>query len=330
MKAAWYEKLGAAQDVLTVGEINPPELGAGEVLIKVHASGINPSDVKQRSGWGGLKLRASRVIPHNDGAGVIEAVGQGVAAERVGQRVWVYKATFPRAMGTAAEYVVVPAEQAVPLPDSVSFAEAACLGVPAMTAHHCVFKDGPVSGQTILVAGGAGAVGHYAVQLAKWGGATVITTVSSDAKAAVAKAAGADHVINYKTQDVVYETRNITGHKSGIDRVIEVDFAGNLETNLAILKIDGVIATYASDSNTEPLLPVYSFAYKNLTVHFVLVYVMSSAAHQAAIRDITTCLESNRLQHQIAQQYSLEQIVAAHEMLESGRAIGNLIITLGS
>lgn len=328
MRAAWYERLGAAHEVLTVGELDVPAVGAGEVLIKVHASGINPSDVKQRSGWGGLKLRAARVIPHNDGSGVIEAVGEGVASDRIGQRVWIYKATFPQAMGTAAEYVVLPAEQAIPLPDQVDFAAAACLGVPAMTAHHCVFKDGSVAGQTILVAGGAGSVGNYAIQLAKWGGASVITTVSSDAKAEVAKAAGADHVINYKTENVVDAIRNITKQRSGIDRVIEVDFAGNLETNLAVLKVDGVIATYASDSNLQPALPVYSLIYKNLTVHYVLVYAMSKAAHEAAIRDITICLQSAKLSHQIAQRYQLEQIAEAHEMQESGKAIGNLVIII--
>jgi NADPH2:quinone reductase len=329
MKAAWYEQLGAARDVLTIGETALPELAAGEVLVKVHASGINPSDVKQRCGWGGLKMRAARVIPHNDGAGVIEAVGTGVAPERIGQRVWMYKATFPRAMGTAAEYVAVPSQQAVPLPNNTSFAEAACLGVPAMTAHHCLFKGvQTVQGQMILVTGGAGAVGHYAIQLAKWAGASVITTVSSDAKAEVARAAGADYVINYRTENVVEKVRVITGEKAAIDRVVEVDFAANLETNLAVLKTDAVIASYASDSQTTPALPFYALCYKNLTVHYVLVYVMSEAAHQKAIADITTCLESGNLQHQIAQRYSLEQIAEAHENQESGKAIGNLVIEL--
>jgi NADPH2:quinone reductase len=328
MKAAWYEATGAARDVLTIGETANPTVGAGEVLVKVYASGINPSDVKQRSGWGGLKMRAARVIPHNDGAGVIEAVGQGVSTERIGQRVWVYKATFPRAMGTAAEYVAIPNEQAIPLPNATSFAAGACLGVPAMTAHHCLFKDGPIAGQTVLVTGGAGAVGYYAIQLAKWGGAQVITTISSEAKAEIAREAGADHVINYKTENVAEAIRGITGKKTAVDRVIEVDFAANLETNLAVLKTDGIIASYASDSQPKPALPFYALCYKNLTVHYVLVYVMSQAAHAAAIADITTCLQSEHLQHQIAQRYRLDQIAEAHEMQESGKAIGNLVIEL--
>lgn len=328
MKAAWYEQLGPARAVLQVGEIATPQVGVGEVLVRLRTSGINPSDVKQRSGWGGLKMRHPRVIPHNDGAGVIEAVGAGVPIDRIGQRVWVYKATFPYAMGTASEYLVTPSEQAIPLPKQVSFAEAACLGVPAMTAHHCVFKDGMVQDQVILVTGGAGAVGNYAIQFAKQGGAEVITTVSSEAKAAVAKAAGADYIINYKTENVVDIIREITGHKAGIDRTIEVDFAANLATNLAVLKIDGIITTYASDSNPQPTVPIYSLAYKNLTIHTILVYAMSKSAHRSAIDDITHFLNRNQLKHQIAKHYTLEQIAEAHEMQESGQAIGKIVIDL--
>lgn len=326
MRAAWYEKLGNAKDVLTVGEVDIPSPGAGEVRVKVHASGVNPSDVKQRSGWGGLKMRHPRVIPHNDGAGVIEAVGEGVPSSRVGERVWIYEATLSRPFGTAAEYVVVSNENAVFLPDNTEFAAGACLGVPAMTAHYSVFADGKVTGQTILVTGGAGAVGNYAIQLAKWGGAKVITTVSSEEKAQIARAAGADDVINYKTEDVAARVKEITG--KGVDRVVEVDFASNLETNLAVLKRNGVIASYASDSNTQPQIPFYSLAYKNITVHYVLVYVMSLAAHTAAAEDITTCLKAGVLRHAIAQRFPLSDIAAAHEAVESGRAIGNLVVEI--
>jgi len=325
MLAAWYEKLGNAKDVLTVGEVDIPEVGSGEVRVKVHASGVNPSDVKQRSGWGGLKMRHPRVIPHNDGSGVIDAVGEGVSPERVGERVWIYEATLSRPFGTAAEYVVVPSENAVLLPNNTEFAEGACLGVPAMTAHYSVFSDGTVTGQTILVTGGAGAVGNYAIQLAKWGGARVITTVSSSQKAEIASAAGADYVINYKTEDVAARIKEITG-KEGVDRVVEVDFASNLETNLAILKRNGVIAAYASDSNTQPQIPFYSLVYKNITVHYVLVYVMPKAAHQAAAEDVTTCLKAGVLHHVIAQRFPLSEIAAAHEAVESGQAIGNVIV----
>ncbi|MEO6863373.1 MAG: NADPH:quinone reductase [Microcoleus sp.] len=327
MKAAYYEQLGNAQDVLKIGEIDVPELRANEVLIKVRASGINPSDVKQRSGWGGLKMRHSRVIPHNDGAGIIEAVGEGVSPSRIGDRVWIYEATLIRQFGTAAEYVVVPSEQAVLLPENTDFAAGACLGVPAMTAHHCVFKDGAVTGKTVLVAGGAGAVGNYAIQLAKWGGATVIATVSSAEKAEIAKTAGADYIVNYKAEDVVARIKEFTGGK-GVDRVIEVDFAGNLEINLKALKRNGTIATYASDSDATPQIPLYSLIYKNLTVHYVLVYAMDSWAHQQATADITTCLKAGVLHHVIAGRFALDEIAAAHELQESGRAMGNLVLAI--
>ncbi len=327
MRAAWYEKLGNAQDVLSVGFVDIPEVGSGEVRVKVHASGVNPSDVKQRSGWGGLKMRHPRVIPHNDGAGVIEAVGEGVSPSRIGERVWIYEATLSRPFGTAAEYVVVASDNAVFLPDNTEFAAGACLGVPAMTAHYSVFQDGAVAGQTILVTGGAGAVGNYAIQLAKWGGARAIATVSSPEKAEIARAAGADYIINYKTEDVAARVKEITG-KEGVDRVVEVDFASNIETNLAVLKRNGVIATYASDSNVQPQIPFYQLVYKNVTVHYVLVYVMPKAAHQAAAEDITTCLKAGVLNHVIAQRFPLAEIAAAHEAVESGRAIGNQVVEI--
>ncbi len=327
MRAAWYEQLGNAKDVLTVGFVDIPEVGPGEVRVKVYASGVNPSDVKQRSGWGGLKMRHPRVIPHNDGAGVIEAVGEGVSPSRVGERVWIYEATLSRPFGTAAEYVVVASDNAVFLPANTEFAAGACLGVPAMTAHYSVFQDGAVTEQTILVTGGAGAVGNYAIQLVKWGGARAIATVSSPQKAEIARAAGADYIINYKTEDVAARVKEITS-KEGVDRVVEVDFASNLETNLAVLKRNGVIATYASDSNVQPQIPFYQLVYKNITVHYVLVYVMPKAAHQAAAEDITTCLKAGILNHVIAQRFPLSEIAAAHEAVESGRAIGNQVVEI--
>lgn len=325
MRAAWYEKLGAAKTVLTIGELEPPELAAGQVRIQVFASGINPSDVKQRSGWNGLKMRFARIVPHNDGGGTIVEVGEGVARDRIGERVWIYEATLTAGLGTAAEFVTVLSENAIALPDSTSFAEAACLGVPAMTAHHCLFKDGTITGQTVLVTGGAGAVGSCAIQLAKWGNATVITTVSSEKKAEIANALGADQVINYRTEDVSASIKQITNGK-GVDRVIEVDFAANLETNLKILKHNGTIATYATDSQTLPQVPVYSLIYKNLTVHYVLVYAMPKSAHEQAAKEITTCLQAGILTPQIAARYPLDRIAEAHELLESGQAIGNVIV----
>ncbi len=329
MKAAWYEEQGRAREVLQIGDLPEPTIGKGEVWVRVHASGVNPSDTKSRSGWEGLSLRFPQVIPHQDGAGVIEAVGEGVSSSRIGERVWVYEAQLGRPFGTAAEFVVLPSQQAIHLPDGTDFAAGACLGVPAMTAHRCVFADGPVAGQTILVAGGAGAVGSYAIQLAKWGGATVITTASSTEKAKVASAAGADQVINYKTEDVAARIKEITGGQ-GVDRIVEVAFATNLSLDVAVLKRSGVIATYSSENENQPQLPFLALLTKNITVHFVLVYVMSQAAHQTAIMDITTCLEAGSLNHSIAQHFSLVEIATAHEAVESGRIIGNAIVEVGA
>jgi len=199
--------------------------------------------------------------------------------------------------------------------------------VPAMTAHQAVFQDGAVTGKTILVTGGAGAVGNYAIQWAKWGGATVITTVSSAEKSAIAQTAGADFVLNYKTEDVIVRVKELTAG-AGVDRVVEIDFAANFATNLKVLKVDGIISTYASDSDVQPQIPIYSLMYKNLTVHYGLVYAMSAAAHQAAAADITTCLTAGTLTHQIAQRFSLDEVAIAHEQMESGQAIGKLILEL--
>lgn len=327
MRAAWYERIGAAKDVFSVGEMEMPEVGPSEVRVRLHVSGVNPSDVKRRSGWDGQSMKFPQVIPHQDGAGVIDAVGEGVSSSRVGERVWLYEAQLGRSFGTASEFVVLPSEQAVLLPDTTDFAEGACLGVPAMTAHRCVFADGLVTGQTVLVSGGAGTVGHYAVQLAKWGGATVITTVSSPEKAEVARAAGANHVLNYKTEDVEARINEITGG-IGVDRIVEVAFGSNLAVNNAVLKLNGVIATYSSDVEPEPRLPFLPLLQKGATIHFVMVYVMSKAAHQTAIDDITTCLKAGSLRHSIGRRFPLSEVVAAHEAVESGQIIGNVIVNI--
>jgi len=236
MKAVYYEQKGPARQVLQAGERPLTEPQAGEVRVRIHVSAVNPSDTKGRGGYRGmLAMPFPMVIPHQDGAGVIDAVGPGVDQARIGQRVWVYEATLGRPFGTCAEYTTVPEHKAVPLPDAVDFEVGACMGIPAMTAHRCVLADGPVKGKTVLVQGGAGAVGFYAVQIAKLEGARVIATVSRDEQAAQARLAGADHVINYKTEDVARRVKEITGTDSGLDRVIEVAFGVNLTTDVALL-----------------------------------------------------------------------------------------------
>jgi NADPH:quinone reductase len=327
MRAAWYERKGVAREVLQVGQLPVPEPGPGQVRVRVMVSGINPSDTKGRGGWRGqAEMPFPRIIPHQDGAGVIDAVGDGVPASRVGERVWIYEAQRGRAFGTAAEYVCVPGGNAVRLPEGVSFVDAACLGVPAMTAHRCLFADGPIVGREVLVTGAAGGVGQYAVQLAKWGGATVIATVSSAEKAAQARAIGADHVINYREEDVAARIQTIAG--AGVDRIVEVAFGANLPHSLQVLKPNGVIATYSSDADPAPTLPFGQLLSKDLTVRFVLVYVMGEAAHQAAVSDITTVLEAGRLHPVAVQRFTLDEIAAAHEAVETGHTAGKVLIDL--
>jgi NADPH:quinone reductase len=328
MRAAWYERKGAAREVLQIGELPIPQPGSGEVCVRVMVSGINPSDTKGRIGWRGqTDMPFPRIIPHQDGSGVIDAIGADVPESRLGERVWLYEAQRGRAFGTAAEYVVVPSSNAVRLPEGVSFTDAACLGVPAMTAHRCLFADGPIAGKTVLVTGAAGGVGQYAVQLAKWGGATVLATISSAEKAEQARAIGADYAINYRDEDVAARIQELIGG-AGVDRIVEVAFGANLPVSLQVLKTNGVIATYSSDADPTPTIPFGQLLGKDLTVRFVLVYVMGDTAHQDAIRDITTALEAG-LPHAVAvQRFSLNEIAAAHEAVETGHTAGKVLIDL--
>jgi NADPH2:quinone reductase len=329
MQAVYYERKGPAREVLQWGELPLPEPAAGEVRVRIHVSAVNPSDTKGRGGYRGVTaMPFPRIVPHQDGAGVIDAVGAGVDASRVGQRVWVYEATLGRAFGTCAEFTTVPAHKAVPLPEGVDFEVGACMGIPAMTAHRCVLADGPVQGKTVLVQGGAGAVGFYAVQIAKLEGARVIATVSRDEQAAQAKLAGADHVINYKTEDVAQRVKEITGADSGLDRVVEVAFGVNLATDVALLKAGGVIATYASDAIHEPAIPFWPMLGKDLTVRFVLVYAMSRQAHDEAAAYITQALKAGRFKHQVFARHGFtrDEVVAAHEATESMSHVGKVLI----
>jgi NADPH2:quinone reductase len=324
MRAAWYERQGAPEDVLQVGLIERPTPARGEVLVRVHASGVNPSDTYGRAGRT-APMAFPRVIPHQDGAGIIEVVGADVPTQRVGERVWVYEATWNRAGGTAAEYTVVPARRAVKLPDTTHFDAGACLGIPALTAHRAVFADGPVDGQTILVTGGAGAVGSAAIQFGKWGGATVIATVSSDDKARVARESGADHTIDYKAQDVVAEIKRLT-QDTGVDRVVDVDFGGNLPVTLQIVKLHGTIASYASRGDQEPRVPFRALMQKNIDIHPILVYTMPESAKAAGQADVTRALVEQALRPVIGARLPLERIAEAHSAVERGSIIGNVVL----
>ena len=327
MKAVYYESKGAAAKVLKLGELPDPEPAPGEVRVKVHFSAVNPTDTKARSGWdGNLQMPYPRVTPHQDGSGVIDMVGPGVPSSRVGERVWVYEAQRLRPFGTAAEYTTVPAENAVRLPDNASFEAGACLGVPAMTAHRCLFQDGGIQGQTVLVAGGGGAVGHAAIQLAKWAGAQVITTVSRPEQEAIARAAGADLVINRKSEDAAARIKDYT-HGAGVDRVVEVAFEANLELNRAVLKPNGAISSYSSGpADSSPRFPFAQVMRQGYTFHFVLVYVMPREAHWAAAKDTNAIIEAGRYRPHVARVFALDRVAEAHEAQESGSAVGKLLI----
>ena len=327
MRAAWYEATGPAREVIRTSDVPRPEPGPGEVLVRVHASGVNPSDTKRRAGWRNEPLAYSRIIPHSDGAGVIEALGAGVDEGRIGERVWLWNAQRGRANGTCADYVALPQAQAVPLPEGTGFIEGACLGVPATTAHVAVLADGPLVGQTVLVQGGAGAVGDYAVQWAKRAGAYVIATVGNDAKAAQARASGAEDVVNRRAEDVVRRVLELTDGQ-GVDRIVEVDFGANLEQDTALIKPNGVIASYSSTARPEPVFPYYPLAYKGVTLRLVQAYILPQPARALAIADIGEGLRDGRLQHRIAGVFPLDETAAAHELQESGEAIGNVVVTI--
>lgn len=267
----------------------------------------------------------SRVIPGDDGAGVIDLVGADVSVERLGQRVWVHSATFGRPFGTSADYVIVPAEHAVDLPAGVSFEQGACLGVPALTAHRALFADGPVDGRVVLVTGGAGAVGHYAIEFAKHAGATVIATASTVAKQDAAYAAGADHVIDYRGHDAVEAVMAASGGH-GVDRVVDVAFGANLPLTSAVVAPNGTISAYGSDAVPEPAFPFYSLMRRGIVVRTVLVFTMPTRARAAAIETVTALLAAGVITHPIAARYSFGDCVAAHETVENGRLIGKVLL----
>lgn len=322
MRAAWYENNGPAAEVLTVGELPDPVPGAGEVRVRLHASAVNPSDVKARAG--SRKIAWDRIVPNSDGAGIIDRVGPGVEPSRIGQRVWVYNGQWQRPNGTSAQFIALPAALGVPLAHDLSFEQGACLGIPAMTAHRCLFADGPIAGTTVLVTGGAGVVAHYAIQLANWAGAEVITTVSSDAKAAHARAAGAAVVINYRTENVVERIRAELG---GVDRIVDVDFGKNLPVSAAVLKPHGAITCYASASVREPVFPYNDLLRLNISVRPVFVYTMPDEAKAQAHADIARWVKEAKPIFAIAERFSLAQVVQAHLAVERGEKIGHVLLT---
>jgi NADPH2:quinone reductase len=325
VRAVWYERPGAAPTVLTVGEMPTPTAGPGEVRVRLEASGVNPADVGRRAG-SYRAMEYSRVIPNSDGAGFVDQVGDGVTRLRPGQRVWLFNGQRNgRAFGTAAEYITLADHLVTPLPDDLSFAAGATLGIPCMTAWCSLFGDGPITGQTVLVTGGAGAVGHYAVQLAKWGGARVIATVSSPAKDVEARLAGADLVINYQTEDVAARVMEFT-ERRGVDRVVDVDFGGNIATTLKIMAFNSTIAVYATNGNRTPMIPMRDLMEKCITLRTLVLYALPPALLAAAQADISQWLAAGSRIHNIAAQFALSDTAQAHLAVEKGDKLGTVIV----
>ena len=324
MKAAWYERQGPAKDVLVVGEMKNPEPLPGEVRVRVAASGVNPGDVKKREDAFRVGMPYPRIVPHSDGAGTIDQVGPGVSQERIGQRVWCFGAQSYRPFGTAAEYTTVPVQQVVPLPSGISFEQGACLGIPGITAHRSVHVGGPVSGRTVLVQGGAGAVGSCAVQLAHLAGAQVLATCRSEGDKHIALRAGADEVL---LADDSLVDRIRTRAPNGVDHVVEVAFAANIGTDIQVLAQGGSIATYATNAADSPI-PVWQLVFKNVRLFFVGSDDVPVEGKLQATRDITRALESGWNGLDIAARFPLEDIATAHEWVEHPKGSGRVVIAI--
>lgn len=325
MKAVWYERAGDARDVLVVGELPTPMPGPGEVRVKLATSGVNPSDVKSRR----RPLQYARVVPHSDGAGTIDAVGEGVPSGRVGERVWTWNAQWKRAMGTAAEFVVLPQEQAVRLPEAIGFDAGACLGIPALTAFQAVRLMGDIAGKSVLVTGASSSVGHYITQMAAFKGAKVIGTVGSEEKALHARRAGAAATILYKSESVVERVKEFTGGR-GVDAVADMDFS----TTAALLP-QGLMAShgqyvcYGSNTRADTLVSYHALLTSSISMRFFLVYDLLPEDRRFALRELTRLLEQDVLRCTVGRRFPLDDTAAAHEAVEGGGVIGNVVIDIG-
>ena len=324
MIAAWYDRQGAAAEVLQVGELSTAEPGPGEVRVRLALSGANPGDMKKRQAWLGSPMAFPRIVPHSDGAGVIEAAGPGADQARVGRRVWVYGAQSYRPFGTAAQTTVVPEALAVDLPDAVSDEMGACFGIPGVTAHRAVFADGPVRGQLVLVHGVRGSVSSLAAQLARWDGATVIGTVRTDAETGQVDPATADNVVSLQS-DPVAAIRRLA--PDGVDRIVEVALSANADLDAAVVRNGAVLAAYASPKD-RPELPFWPMLFANVTIRLLGSDDFPQAAKNAAARDLTEAAAHSALSIPVAEVFPLERIAAAHELIESGQPAGRVLVSL--
>lgn len=330
MRAAWYERKGTGPEIVVAGEMADPVPGAGEVRVRLAFAGINPSDFKHRDpARNGPAMEYPRIVPGMDGSGTIDATGPGVTGLRSGERVWVYEAQHGRPFGTYAQYVVLPASHAVPLAPASSFEEGACLGIPAMTAHRSLFAGGPIRGKTVLVAGATGAVGFYALQLARWAGARAIGTVRSEQNARFLREAGFAEVVNVRDGDPAAAIKALAPR--GVDRIIEVDVSSNFELDRAVLAQGGVISTYspAKERGAPPPPGLYGLMRLNAALEFVYLYSVSGEAKAAAIRDITAALEQGVLRHNLTiKRIGLEEAGATQIAVEQGTVGGRALIDL--
>jgi NADPH:quinone reductase len=329
MKAAWYSRNGDANDVLQVGELPTPAPGPGEVRVRLVTSGVNPSDVKSRRA---RPVTDPLIVPHSDGAGVIDRVGAGVPARRVGERVWVWNGQWQRAMGTACEYIVVPGAQAVHLPEQTDFAAGACFGIPALTAIQAVTwaerLAGDLRGQSVLVTGASSAVGHYITQLVTLAGGRVIGTVGSQAKAVHARAAGMQEAIFYKTESVPERVKALT-QGQGVSVIIDMDFSSTAAWAAEALRSHGQVVCYGSNA-LQQTFEYRPWLFNTLGVKFFLVYDLAPADRALAIARLTTLLAQGALKHTIGPRFALEQMVQAHQAVEAGQSIGNVVVDIGT
>jgi NADPH:quinone reductase len=324
MKAAWYEKQGPAREVLIVGEMPDPTPAAGEVRIRIAASGVNPGDIKKRENAFGYGMAYPRVIPHSDGAGRVDQVGAGVSSEWIGRAAWCYGAQSYRPFGTAAGFTVIPVDQIALLPDRVSMEQGACLGIPGITAHRAVHVAGPVNGRTVLVQGAAGSVGLCAVQLARFAGARVIGTVRSSSDEAIAKNAGAHDVVQTDSE-VVSHVRALA--PGGIDHVVEVAFGANVEADVELLKSGGSIASYATD-NATPKIPFWQMVFKNIRVFFLGSDDFPKEAKVQATRDLNAALAAGWPGFEVGERIPIGDIARAHELVDHPARRGRVIVIL--
>jgi NADPH:quinone reductase len=325
MLAGWYEKGGLAEKVIYVGDMETPRAGPGEVLVRVRASSISPSDYKKRAA--NTPLEFPRIVPHSDGAGVVAALGAGVSDFKVGDRVWTFNAQFKRAMGTAAQYIALPSRLVRPLPANASFVEGACFGIAAMTGFRAVFADGPVERRTVYVPGATGRVGAYALQFAKWGGARVVASVSGAEKAKVAHELGADRVLDRQKDDLATTILELTNN-IGVDRIVEVELAGNLPLDEKILAENGTICSFGAARAPKLEISMSGRRARNMSLRFVFVYLLDDAALTETCAGINKAQVEGALKHRIAATFSLRELARAHAFAESHTGTGHVVVEI--